>query len=240
MERKEALGVGALDDATDRPEEAVDGADLVVIAIPMEATCRLVPRLAGALGADTVLTDVASLKVPVRDAVRSAGLEAVWVGSHPMCGSEASGFAASRADLYEGAGVYLVTSALADSPAARITRFWRDLGAAPRPIDARDHDNLMAAVSHLPQVTANVLGRVLEGAEVPADALGPAGREMTRLASSSPTIWRDILAHTPPELGQHLRALARCASDFADLVENRDLDALAEWMEGTRAWRDRS
>jgi prephenate dehydrogenase len=215
----------------------VDGADLVVLAIPLEAACRLIPRLYDPLGEHTVLTDVASLKVPVRSAVQSAGLEAVWVGSHPMCGSEASGFGASRADLYEGARVYLVSGAPTGAPHERITRMWLDLGAAPRPVDAEGHDALMAVVSHLPQVTANVLGRVLAGAGVSVDDLGPAGREMTRLASSSPTIWRDILAHVPPELAGHLRTAARYANDFADLVEGRELDALTDWMEGTRAWR---
>jgi prephenate dehydrogenase len=239
-ERAEALEAGALDHATDGPEEAVDGADLVVLAAPLEATCRLIRRLADALGESTVLTDVASLKVPVREAVRSVGLEAAWVGSHPMCGSETSGFAASRADLYQRAGVYLVSSSSTDAPFARISSLWRDLGAAPRSIDAQDHDALMAAVSHLPQVTANLLGRVLAGAGIRAEDLGPAGRDMTRLASSSPVIWRDILAHGPPELAAHLRTLARRASDFADLVEGRKLDTLTEWMEGTRAWRDGS
>ncbi len=239
-ERAEALDAGALDHAAGSPEDAIDGADLVVLAIPLEATCRLIPWLGDTLGKDTVLTDVASLKVPVRKAVRSAGLEAVWVGSHPMCGSEASGFGASRADLYDRAGVYLVSSTPLGTPCTRIDRLWRDLGAAPRPIHAEDHDTLMAAVSHLPQATANVLGRVLAGAGIRVDHLGPAGRDMTRLASSSPAIWKDLLAQAPPELAEHLRALATCASDFADLVEGRDLEALTEWMEGTRAWRDGS
>lgn len=216
----------------------MEGADLVVLATPLDATCRLIPHLVDALGEHTVLTDVASLKVPVREAVRSEGLEAAWVGSHPMCGSETSGFAASRADLYEGAGVYLVASSSADAPCARVSGLWRDLGAVPRCIDAHEHDALMAAVSHLPQVTANLLGRVFAGAGVRPEDLGPAGREMTRLASSSPIIWRDILAHVPPELVGHLRTLARRASDFADLLEGRELDTLTEWMEETRAWRE--
>ena len=137
-ERNEALEAGVLDRAAGSPEEAVQGADLVVLAIPLEATCGLIPRLADRVGTDAVLTDVASLKVPVRGVVRSAGLEAVWVGSHPMCGSEASGFGASRADLYQGAEVYLVSSAPTDAPSARITRLWRGLGAAPRLVDAID------------------------------------------------------------------------------------------------------
>lgn len=154
-----------------------------------------------------------------------------------MCGSEASGFAASRADLFAGARVWTVPGTQEDEPARRVEAFWRALGAEPRRVQADAHDRAMALTSHLPQLAANALARTLRDLGVEAEELGPGGRDATRLAGSSPEMWRDILTHAGPELAAALRGLQGHARALADLVEAGDVDGVAHWMSADRAWR---
>ncbi len=237
-EGEAAHASGALTDAAGSVADAVRGADLVVLATPLGAACSLVGSLAASLRADAVLTDVVSLKGPVADAVRRSGLTGRWVGTHPMCGGEASGFAATRPELYEGAPVWIVPGGAPEALVAGVEAFWRMLGAEPVRTDAAAHDQLMVVVSHLPQLTANVLARVLADAGVTPDALGPGGRDMTRLAGSSPAMWRELIAHAPGSLPTRLREVAEGARALADRIERGDMDAVEAGMAATRRWRE--
>ncbi|MDX1495621.1 MAG: prephenate dehydrogenase/arogenate dehydrogenase family protein, partial [Longimicrobiales bacterium] len=107
-ERDAALTAGAVTLAAADWSEAVSDADLVVLAVPLGPAVELVQEVRDAIPASATLTDVVSLKAPVEAAVRRSGLEDQWVGSHPMVGGEASGFWASRSDLYQGATVWVV------------------------------------------------------------------------------------------------------------------------------------
>ena len=115
-------------------------------------------------------------------------------------------------------------------------RLWRALGGRPEAVDAAEHDHLMALVSHLPQLASNALAGVLADRHLARDRLGPGGADMTRLAASSPTMWRDIFEHASPDLIRGLRELARASTRVADLLEHRDLDGLEELMNATRRW----
>lgn len=223
--------------ATGRPEEAAAETDLVVLATPLEAACGLLADIAPVLGADATLTDLVSLKAPVARAVADAGLADHWVGSHPMCGSERSGFAASRPDLYRKARVWLTAEGASQERIDAVSGFWASLGADATLVDAQAHDERMALVSHLPQLTANALAVLLEEAGMTPADLGPGGRDMTRLAASSPAVWRDLLAHAPDALPEALRALSESLDSLAGLVEGRDEEALNAWMAATREWR---
>jgi cyclohexadieny/prephenate dehydrogenase / 3-phosphoshikimate 1-carboxyvinyltransferase len=236
-ERDAALTAGAVTLAAGQWREAVVDADLVVLAAPLEATRRLLAEVADATPATTTLTDVASLKAPLAETAEAAGVAARWVGSHPMAGAESSGFWASRADLFEGARVWTVERGAEDAHVRAVERLWTGLGAAPRAIEAEEHDRLMAWVSHLPQLLANALADVLEHAGVDADRLGPGGRDMTRLAGSDPRIWSDLLAQASPTLVGGLRGVAQRAERLADLVESGDVDGVDRLMRRTRAWR---
>ena len=236
-EANAALTAGALDEVSPSPEAAVEGADLVVLAAPLDACLSLMERLAPHLVGGRTLTDVASLKEPLARAATTLGLGDRWVGSHPMCGSADSGFASSRRDLFEDARVWLCAPEEARDHVPAVRRFWVSLGAVTAPIDAGDHDRLMALVSHLPQLTANALAATLEAAGVEPGEMGPGGRDMTRLAGSSPGVWRDILARAPMELPGHLRSTADRLLDLAALVEKGDVDALVRWLSESHAWR---
>jgi prephenate dehydrogenase len=133
--------------------------------------------------------------------------------------------------------VWVVAAPAAAERAARVGSLWSALGARPTLVDAERHDHDMTLMSHLPQLTANLLASVLGDAGISAPDLGPGGRDMTRLAASSPEMWRDILALAPPELTGALRALAARAEEVAALVDEGRTDALEELMRRTCAWR---
>ena len=152
-----------------------------------------------------------------------------FVGGHPLAGSEAAGVAHARDDLFDGAAWYL-TPDLDDlgDVLERLHRFVSGLGARPAAIDADTHDRMMAAVSHLPHVVANVLvaqaARALGGERLPAT--GPSFRDATRVAGANPALWPDIyLANRDALLHAIDDTLARLQAARAALSRGRSRDA---------------
>lgn len=239
-ERDAALTTGAVHFAAAAWQDAVQDADIVVLAVPLNATCQILADLTDSMPARAVVTDVASLKQPVEDAAREAGLLHRWVGSHPMAGAESSGFWASRDALFEGATVWLTVDGADEAHVATIRRLWTGLGAHPQETGSGEHDRLMAWVSHLPQLTANLLADALDRGGIDEAQLGPGGLGMTRLAGSNPTVWRDLLQASGADLGPALRDLGRGAIRLAQALEDGDTEAATRLMHRTRSWRGRT
>jgi len=222
--------------APDTVQDMWEGADLVVLATPLEAVLNLLPR-AAAGAPEAVLTDVASLRAPVEKAVRTLGIGPRHVGSHPMVGSEASGYEAASDDLYRDAPVWVVEEHARERARQAVRALWTSVGARPRRVSAQAHDALMARVSHLPQLAATALATALKDAGVDPSALGPGGLDMTRLAESSPTMWHDLLRHAPEDLPELLRRFAEQVEELADEVESGRTERIARRMAATRSWR---
>lgn len=224
---RKAVEAGAVDEAgTDLA--ALAACDLVVVAVPIPAFGDVFRRLAE-VGACGVVTDVGSVKAPVLAAARAALGEVAFVGSHPMTGSERGGIEAASEILFESAVVAVTPDGAPREAVERVADFWRALGGVPVRMDAASHDRIVAAVSHLPYVVAALL--VVRVAEVARAAGRPDGevawslcaggfRDTTRIASSPPPLWREILAANRAEAVAALDALA------GDLRRVRD--ALAE------------
>jgi prephenate dehydrogenase len=236
-EREAARRAGVVHAAPETWREAVADIELLVLAVPLRASCDLLPEIVAATAPTATLSDVASLKAPLMRAVAAAKAESRWVGAHPMAGSEASGFGASSSSLYRGARVWTVASPAAQERVRRVHAFWRSLGARPAEIDAEEHDRLMSLASHLPQLTANALATVMMKAGIRPDQLGPGGLDTTRLAASSADLWKDLLAHAAPDLIRGLRELSGAAGRIADMLDRGDVEGVADMMRSTRAWR---
>jgi prephenate dehydrogenase len=237
VEGTRALESGAIDRYDPDGSESVAAADLVVYATPLGATLELVARHAKLLRTDALVTDVVSLKAPVLRGAALSGVGARFVGAHPICGAESSGFEAAQADLFRGATVWLCAREEATPDArARVERFWMAVGGVPHWAEAEEHDRRMAWVSHLPQLVANALAGALDAAGCQRAELGPGGRDMTRLAGSNPEIWRDLLEASAPVTGLGLTSVANGLNVLADLLARRDVDRIAEFMERTRRW----
>jgi prephenate dehydrogenase len=237
QDRAGAGRIGGVDVSAEA-RDLIPQADLVVYAAPLAPILEMLPEHAPLIRPDAVVTDLAGLKRPVLERARGVGLADRFVGAHPMAGGEGSGFDGGRADLFRGARVWLCADGEVERRAAlRVERFWAELGARPEWTDPESHDQLMERVSQLPQLVANALALALERAGVKAADLGPGGRDMTRLAESSPQMWRDLLAYTGPDLAGLLRDVTRSTEELAAKLEAGDLEAVAELMARTRRWR---
>ena len=227
-------GVVAVADAAD----VVGEANVVVYATPMNVILELLPLHARLFREDALVTDVAGLKRPVLDAARRAGLAGRFIGSHPMAGGEAVGFDGGRPDLFQDARVWLCADPPREpSRSARLEAFWRALGGSPTWAEPDVHDQLMVRVSHLPQLVSNSLALALEFAGVAPADLGPGGRDMTRLAASSPATWTDLIEHRATDVAKLLRELGIQVGELAARIEAGDIEAVSELMVRTRDWR---
>ncbi len=182
-------------------------ADLIVLAAPVPDVIALIESAADGTLPGTI-TDVGSTKRAILGAASQAGLTN-FIGGHPMAGAERSGLRAARADLFD-ARPWLLVDAAEESPAVRkLQQFVMGLGARPMHLDAVSHDRTMAYLSHLPQLLSVALMKTA-AESCPTDALvasGRAFRDMTRLASSPPDVWRGILATNADFVAEAARSL---------------------------------
>jgi prephenate dehydrogenase len=185
---------------------------------------------------EAVVTDVASLKLPVMTAAADAGIQNRFVGSHPMAGSEGRGFGAARRGLFRDTRVWLTAEAGAEGAVERVEALWRLAGAEPLMIDPQVHDERMIAASHLPQVLSSLLAVVLESRGTPRSELGPGGRDMTRLAGSAIEMWLPLLRDSASGLEGILREFADRAEEAADALRDGDESFLVELFERAGAW----
>lgn len=233
----QAVAAGVVDEAAPDAAAAAGGGDIVVYAVPLGAALDLLDPHRAIWRAGAVVTDVVSLKAPLVARARELGVSDRFVGGHPMAGGESSGFGASRAGLFRGARVWLADDT--GSPAARdaVCALWRAVEAEPAWIPAREHDRRMVWASHLPQLLSNVLAAAVAAEGLHASDLGPGGQGMTRLAASSPDMWRDLLAASGPDLASALYRAGGVLGEVAAALEAGRLDEVAALMERTRAWR---
>lgn len=219
-----ALDYGAINRALPTLAEAVAESDVVVLATPVLAVRAIFAAIAPHLPPGVLVTDVASTKADVL-AWASALLpaSAVFIGGHPMAGSEQHGIASARADLLCGA-VYCVIPPPDVPPAAlsRLCQLVTAIGARPLLLTPEQHDSCVAAISHLPFLLATALVQLTTSdARWPElSALAASGyRDMTRLASGDPTMHRDICLTNAAAIRPWLRDMARLLDDLADHLD---------------------
>jgi prephenate dehydrogenase len=235
-----AVAAGAVEERCGSAEAAVDGADVAFVAAPVGALPDVVRGVLAAAAAECVVTDVGSTKRSVVAAVDDPR----FIGGHPLAGAETAGVEHARADLFDGATWYLTPTARTGGILyERLYRLLIELGARPAALDPDTHDALLATVSHLPHVLANVLvaraARVLsdEGERLPAT--GPSFRDATRVAGANTGIWRDIyLANADALVAAIDDTVARLGEVRASLA-SRDGAAVAAWNDGAREERRR-
>lgn len=234
-----ALQLGAVDLVADSVEEAVAGADVVFACAPVELLPDLLAQALAAAGPDTAVTDAGSTK---RHLVEAIGDER-FVGGHPIAGAETAGVENARADLFDGAAWYLTprpdTSGILFE---RLHRLIVAFGARPSAIDAETHDRMLAAVSHLPHVLANVLvtqaaSDVADGEPLPRT--GPSFRDVTRVAGANSDIWTGIYLSNRDAIAYEVDAVIGRLSAVADWLRSADGDALRGWNDTAREDRRR-
>jgi len=221
---------GALDRACGSVAEAVADAQAVFAAVPVGALAQVIGDALAHAPADCVVTDVGSTK----RAVVAACADRRFVGGHPLAGAETAGVEQARADLFDAATWYLTPTA--DTSGLLYERLYRllhSLGARPAAIDPEAHDTLLATVSHLPHVLANVLVSqaadtlAAEGERLPAT--GPSFRDATRVAGAPSAIWTDIYLSNRDALRAQIGALIERLSAVGDALHAADARRISAW-----------
>jgi prephenate dehydrogenase len=236
-----ALELGAVDHAASSIEEACDRAEIVFCAAPVARLTELAQAALDASGADTVVTDAGSTK---REIVAALAGDERFVGGHPLAGAETAGVDNARSDLFDGARWYLTpTESTGGILYDRLQRTIAGFGARPQAIDAAAHDRLMATVSHLPHVLANVLAGQA-AAELTHDSellpeVGPSFRDATRVAGSNPAIWGDIFAANRDAVVDSIDDAIARLREARELVQSGETGAVAAWHAAAGADRRR-
>ena len=226
-----AVERGAVDDAAASAEDAVAGADLVVVAAPIAQLPRMVAAVLEASDGATV-TDVGSTKAAV---CAAAGGSDRFVGGHPIAGAEARGPGHAKAELFEGATWFLTPLAGTDPDRYRqVHGFVSALGAVPVAVDPQAHDRLVALTSHVPHVLANLIvnqagSTRVEGHE-PLAAAGGSLRDMTRVAGANPRIWVDIFLDNADAIREALAEHRRRVEQVESALAAEDAGFLARWI----------
>jgi prephenate dehydrogenase len=216
---------------TGNPSEAVREADVVILCVPIDAMAGLVREMRDALKPNALVTDVGSVKGTVdHDLAPLLENRALWIGSHPMAGSEQAGFAAARADLFEGAAVIITPTRHTEQTAAqRAEDFWRAMGARVIELSPEIHDRYVAQISHLPHLLAAAL--VNHSTEEARELAGGGFRDTTRVASGSPELWVEILSANREAVASSLALLLSDLAKARDIIEKGDRTELLKLLQ---------
>lgn len=234
-----AVRLNVITSALDDTLDGIQRADIVVIATPVDAAVEILRRIAVTVARVPLITDVGSTKARIVEAARMLGLADRFVGSHPMAGDHRSGFESSRAGLFVDAPVYLCANREASADSLELaTTLWRRVHARPERMAAGQHDLKLAWTSHLPHMVSTALALSLSRARVNRTYLGPGGRDVTRLAGSSPEMWTAIAIENAPALDAALGRMERELATLRSSIKRADQEDLRARFEAARTWFD--
>lgn len=232
-----ALDLGVIDSAETNISNALNAADLVLIAAPVAQTKAILQSIQPHLNASTVITDAGSTKGDVLAVARKVlGAQfSQFVGGHPIAGAEKSGVTAAKSDLFVGKNVVLTPTPEANSHAVhRASELWKLCGANVSEMPAETHDNIFAAVSHLPHLLAFALVDDIASRPNAAQLFSFAAsgfRDFTRIAGSHPEMWRDISLANKPALLSEISAFENELTQLKQLLKNEDAQGLQALFE---------
>jgi prephenate dehydrogenase len=247
--RRVALQTNIVDEVFDDPGPAVRGAGLVVCCVPILAIPELLGRVRNSLGRGCVVTDVGSTKAEVCSQAERIllGTEAVFVGSHPIAGSEQQGLAAARPDLYDQALAVVCRPSRAgpeaDQAVREVCSLWRRVGARVQTLDAAEHDALLARTSHLPHVVAATLAQAVCRGSDPERIgafCGAGYRDTTRIAEGAPTVWVDILRTNRQQVLRELESFVDTLDQLKRSLGRGEFGAVAAYLAQGRSARQQT
>ena len=229
------------DAVADTPADAVRGAELTVVCAPVDQIVPLIRQVAPALAAGSIVTDVGSVKGEIcRLGQETLGSAARFVGSHPMAGSEKTGWEHGRADLFKSRTVFVTPLPETDGPATeRVAAFWSALDASVATVAPDAHDEIVAHISHLPQVLASTLCACLNRHDPKWRNFAGGGlRDTTRIAGSDPKLWKTILEQNRDEVLRAVRSFQDDLHGLERALANRDWFEVQAVLERGKAYRD--
>jgi len=236
-----ALRARAVDRITTDLSEGVSGADMIVLATPVATLEGQLPAVWQAASSHALLTDVGSTKATIVKTAEALGASRPlsFVGSHPMAGSNLSGFSVARADLFSGATVILTPTDRTPSEAVkRVTEFWEAMGGRVTVMDPATHDRAVAAISHLPHLVVDALvAAVVDMDPRFLDVAARGFKDTTRIAASDPAVWREIFQQNREALGEALAAFRGALGRLEGILAAGDDAAIESALEAIRKAR---
>lgn len=226
-----AIKLGAIDRHEQEPKLAMPGTDLVILATPIESYAGHLKSWGGLLTEGAIVSDVGSVKGPLVEQAESLMPPGVhFVGAHPIAGKEKSGAGAASLDLYQNALCLLTPTENTNAEALKkVQQMWEAAGSTVRSIDPFVHDWILGAVSHLPHVAAfalmNALSELQQHTKGDVDLLHFSGgglRDTTRIAASSPEMWRDIFLWNKDNLIVMIEALEKQLGKMKSYIQQND------------------
>jgi prephenate dehydrogenase len=245
---KAAVELGAIDRYVADPKEGVRGADLVILATPVDTYERHLKEWAHCLAPGAIVSDVGSVKgtlVEKSEATMPAGVH--FVGVHPIAGKEKTGVAAGSDQLFKGTRCILTPTKRTNPQALeRVKQLWEETGSTLLTMDPHVHDQILGAVSHLPHVAAFALMNALADLrdhQVPSlDLAGHSGgglRDTTRIAASSPEMWRDIFLWNRDNVVSFIDGYERALEELKELIKAGDAAGIEKALERAKAEREK-
>ncbi|MGJ8673224.1 prephenate dehydrogenase [Rubritalea sp.] len=222
--------------------EAVDNADLIILATPVGVMKTLVKQIAARFPQqEMLLTDVGSVKrLPhkeIGELINDTQLE--FIGSHPMAGSEKTGMEAAFVDLLDGSTCLVTNDAgVAEEKVLKLENFWQHLGCKTRRMTAEDHDYAVARVSHFPHILASVGATVGLAFEDIAELCGGGMRDTTRVAGGDPSLWTEILMENSDALQRSMRESIADLVKLMDCLEKGDREQMFDYLAEAKKRRE--
>ncbi len=234
-----ALEKGIIDSYSLDPREAVRGADLVVLATPVGAFLETARAIKDSLAKDSIQTDVGSVKGALVHELESVLPR--FVGAHPISGGERSGADNANEGLFDGVRCIITGTDRTEPRAlARIEELWRAMGSNVERMDPDLHDRIYALVSHLPHILAYSLVNTLDTTDSQCIRFAGQGfKDTTRIALSSPELWRDVCGLNRQNLLDSIKAFKRELERAEALINDSDLDGLEAEFTRARVLRKR-
>lgn len=244
---RETLALATAESVVNTAVTVVDdnfrGCSYIFLCTPVIYNSAYLSQVKSFLSPNTILTDVGSVKTPIHEDAKKLGLESCFVGGHPMTGSEKSGYANSKAVLIENA--YYIISLSSDSQkekAEEYEAFIRSLKAIPVILDYRTHDYVTGTISHLPHVIAAGLVNFVRDHDTSDELmklLAAGGfKDITRIASSSPTMWEHILLSNRENISHILENYIALLKDAKDMIDSADAQKIYHFFDSSRNYRN--
>lgn len=234
---------GVVDVILDGIGEEISWCDLVFLCTPVEYNASYLEQIRPLLKPGALVTDVGSTKTDIHETVKRLCMEEVFVGGHPMAGSEKTGYENSTDHLLENA-YYMITPTEKSTPEqiGRIRRVALSIGAIPMVTDYRQHDFSVAAVSHLPHLVASSLVNLVKDSDSPEGIMRrvAAGgfKDITRIASCSPEMWEQICMTNAGPIGDMLEQYIGSLQDILDQIRGHKDKEIYRLFEKSRSYRD--
>lgn len=247
MRSREKLEQAKKDGIVDVILDGVDGnlreCDIIFLCTPVEYNADYLEQIRPCLREGAIVTDVGSTKTSIHETVSSLGMERCFVGGHPMAGSEKTGYENSTDHLLENA-FYIITPTGQTPPeyTEKMTQVAEIIGAIPLILDHREHDFIVAAISHLPHLIASSLVNLVhdcDGEKQMMRRLAAGGfKDITRIASSSPVMWEQICMTNEPNISLILEKYIDSLKDLLQTLQRKDSGSVYRLFESSRDYRD--